>query len=94
MKLREIIKTKRIEKKYSQVSLAKALGYSSGQFVSNWERGESYPPMDRLAKISLLFNLEKENLVELFLKEYIDLKKEEYLKAYDFHEGALKSTQI
>ncbi len=92
MKLREIIKMKRIEKKYSQVSLAKVLGYSSGQFVSNWERGESYPPMDSLAKISLLFDLEKENLIHLFLKECIGIKRAEYFKAYDFHKSRLESS--
>ncbi|MGH1468835.1 MAG: helix-turn-helix domain-containing protein [Bdellovibrionales bacterium] len=93
MKLKDIIKAKRIEKKYSQVKLAKTLGYSSGQFVSNWERGESYPPMDRLAKIALIFEIEKEYLIDLFLKEYSDLKRKEYLKAYGFHEYNMKSSK-
>lgn len=90
-KLKDLIKKKRMEKGYSQVSLAKALGYSSGQFVSNWERGESYPPVDRLAKMSLLFELEKEELIHLFLKEYSDSKEKEYMKAYGFHEYTQKS---
>ncbi len=86
MKLKNLIKIKRLEKKYSQAKLAKVLGYSSGQFVSNWERGESYPPMDRLAKMSLLFDLEKGILIELFLKEHAEARQKEYLKAYSFHE--------
>ncbi len=91
MKLKDIIKTKRVEKKYSQVKLAKLLGYSSGQFVSNWERGESYPPMDRLAKIALIFDIEKERLITLFLEEYSESKRKEYQKAYDFHEYNMRS---
>lgn len=86
-----MIKEKRLEKKISQVKLAKFLGYSSGQFVSNWERGESYPPMDRLAKMALLFEVPKENLIDLFLAEYSESKKKEYLKAYAFHEYNLKT---
>lgn len=92
MKLKNLIKQKRIEKKYSQVDLGKSLGYSSGQFVSNWERGESYPPMDRLAKMSLLFDLQKEDLISLFLEEQSEIKKKEYSKAYEFHEYTLKSS--
>lgn len=86
MKLKDLIKRKRLEKKYSQAKLAKILGYSSGQFVSNWERGESCPPIDRLAKMSLIFDLDRKILIELFLKEHAESTEKEYLKAYDFHE--------
>jgi transcriptional regulator with XRE-family HTH domain len=93
MKLRDLIKQKRIEKGFSQAKLAKALGYSSGQFVSNWERGESYPPMDRLAKMSLMFDMDKNIFLKIFLQENSDSKTKEYNKAYAFHEYNLAQSK-
>ncbi len=88
---KDLIKEKRIEKGLSQSKLAKALGYSTGQFVSNWERGESYPPVDRMAKLSLLFDLEKDILFDLFLKEHNEEKRAEYDKAHAFHTYNMKN---
>lgn len=34
-----LLKEKRLASGLSQLEIAKTLGYSSGQFVSNWERG-------------------------------------------------------
>jgi len=87
MKLRDLIKNKRIEKGYSQEKLATLLGYSSGQFVSNWERGESFPPIDRLAKLSLLFGFEDQTLLNLFISESKATITKEYLKALEFHKS-------
>lgn len=87
MKLKDLIKEKRIGIGMSQEKLATVLGYSSGQFVSNWERGESFPPIDRLAKLSLLFKIEDETLLNLFLKESEMSVKKEYLKALEFHKS-------
>lgn len=87
MKLKDLIKEKRAEKDWSQTRLAKLLGYSSGQFVSNWERGDSYPPMDRLAKMTLLFELEDNILFDLFSKENFESKQKEYEKALEFHKN-------
>lgn len=36
----------------SQRDLADKLGYSTPQFVSNWERGISFPPVSALKKIA------------------------------------------
>lgn len=87
MMLKDLIKEKRVEKDWSQSRLAKLLGYSSGQFVSNWERGDSYPPMDRLAKMTLLFELEENLLFDLFSKENFEAKQKEYTKALSFHKS-------
>lgn len=52
MKLRKpksigtFLKSRRIERGLTQAELAKALGYSSPQFVSNWERGLCLPPLN------------------------------------------------
>jgi len=87
MTLKEILKEKRTEKGYSQERLAQILGYSSGQFVSNWERGESYPPIDRLAKLSLLFDFEDGTLLKLFLAETRKSYENDFAKALAFHKS-------
>jgi len=87
MKLREKLKSAREKKKYSQTKLAKILGYSSGQFVSNWERGKSYPPVDRLAKMSILLDLDQEELIGLYLNELSHEKRLEFKKAIEFHKS-------
>ena len=91
-KLKDVIKVKRIEKGFSQSKLAKVLGYSSGQFVSNWERGESYPPVDRLAKMSLLFEMDDKILFNLYIEEYVSEKTKEFDKAHAFHSYNMKNS--
>jgi transcriptional regulator with XRE-family HTH domain len=63
------------------------LGYESAQYVSDWERGISSPPMKKLAKISssldidmdrlfrLLVEVAKERVVEDLSKEYAQIRK-------------------
>lgn len=50
------LRQKRIKKKLSQVEVAKQLGYSS-QFVANWERGISSPPLDVLKDIIDIYGI-------------------------------------
>lgn len=48
----QLIKKARSRAGLTQAALAKKLGYRSPQFVSNWEREESLPPIDALPKIA------------------------------------------
>lgn len=48
----KLIKKARTQAGLTQASLAKKLGYESPQFVSNWERSESLPPIAALPKIA------------------------------------------
>ena len=47
-----LIKTARTAAGLAQAELATKLGYSSPQFISNWERAESLPPIHTLPKIA------------------------------------------
>ena len=81
------IKKQRVLKGYSQAELADALGYMSPQFISDWERGISSPPMKRLPELAsflgvkvdvifdLLVTLATEQLVENLSKEFKQVKK-------------------
>ncbi|HEY8272079.1 MAG TPA: helix-turn-helix transcriptional regulator [Pseudobdellovibrionaceae bacterium] len=76
MKIGEFLKQKRLEAGLSQGSMAKRLGYTSPQFISNWERGLSKPPRSKLKKISLVLKINSEQ----FFDSYIDILLEEYRK--------------
>jgi transcriptional regulator with XRE-family HTH domain len=85
--LGEYIKKTRLAQGYSQSELANILGYTSPQFISDWERGVSSPPVKRLheiaevldVKVDLLFNLlvtlATEQLVNNLSKEFKQVKK-------------------
>lgn len=51
----------------TQEEVAKSLGYTSKQIVSNWERGVCTPPLNQIAQLVKLLNLNPETVVELFL---------------------------
>ena len=85
--LGDFIRKMRLEKEYSQAELAANLGYTSPQFISDWERGISSPPVKKLHELSallevkvdvlfdLLVTLATEQLVENLSKEFKQIKK-------------------
>jgi transcriptional regulator with XRE-family HTH domain len=62
------LRKKRRQAGLTQSDVAKKLGYSSPQFVSNWERGLSDPPVETLRKISDIYNIPLDEIHQLFLK--------------------------
>ncbi|MBX7232094.1 MAG: helix-turn-helix domain-containing protein [Bdellovibrionales bacterium] len=68
-KVGDFFKDKRVEVNLTQSEVAEALGLSSGQFVSNWERGVSMPPMDYLPKLVKLYKINKSELVSVYTSE-------------------------
>jgi transcriptional regulator with XRE-family HTH domain len=67
---------KRIRAGVSQTFLAQKLGYGSGQFVSNWERGESSPPLDKLPMLAHILEIPVKDLID-----FITIETNEYLKS-------------
>ena len=53
----------------SQGDVAKELGYSSPQFISNWERGLSSPPLDTLSDLVRIYAIPGRELVDVMLYE-------------------------
>lgn len=80
------IKKMRLDRGYSQAELALNLGYMSPQFISDWERGISNPPVKKLpdlaklldVKTDVIFNLlvtmATEQLIKSLYKEYNQIK--------------------
>lgn len=73
IKLGKYLRQKRLSKGISQVSIAKELGYKS-QFVANWERGVSSPPMDSLKKIVEYYGIQQKeflNIMDEIQKDFL-----------------------
>ena len=69
----------------TQRTVADALGYTSPQFVSNWERGEALPPMNVLLKLPKLLDLSPRRLLEViadYQKEVLLLQKERWQQLF------------
>lgn len=65
--LAEFLKQKRVTAGLSQRDVADKLGYSTPQFISNWERGVSHPPISALKKLGELYKISAEDLFEVTL---------------------------
>lgn len=78
--LAELLAEKRIAANLTQKEVAEQLGYETAQYVSNWERGISQPPVQSLKKIAYLYRTSAQELFETFLlntvhKTQNDLKR-------------------
>lgn len=55
----------------TQAQVSEYFRYKTPQFVSNWERGLSYPPIKSLRKLAALYNIDANVLFELMLRDYL-----------------------
>lgn len=69
--LGEILKAKRIAANISQATVAQHFGYSTPQFISNWERDVSAPPVDILKKIAALYGVSGDEMLELMINQKV-----------------------
>jgi len=53
----------------SQTEVANQLGYSTPQFISNWERGISGPPISCIKKLAKFYNINEESLFKMTLQQ-------------------------
>lgn len=80
--LGNFLKQKRIKAKLSQGEVAKRLGYSSPQFISNWERNLSLPPMSILKKLSKMYNIGEEELYNMIVDDAVNTLKTDLKKKF------------
>ncbi len=77
MKLAKFLKDSRIQAGLTQGKVADVLEYSTPQFISNWERGISHPPIDILKKLARLYNISDEELYSVIEEVTIEeIKKD------------------
>lgn len=75
------LKQKRKASGLTQWDVARELGYTSPQFISNFERGLCAPSFDTLPKLIGMYKIPKDEIINLLLKQ-----QEEYLRAKLFNE--------
>ena len=72
-----LLKQKRREADLKQGEVAEFLGYSTSQFISNWERGISNPPVYVLKKLAKLYKIPLQDIYKILLDTMeADLKRE------------------
>ncbi|MES2963226.1 MAG: helix-turn-helix transcriptional regulator [Bdellovibrionota bacterium] len=79
MAMAEYLKEKRAKANLTQSDVASKLGYSSPQFVSNWERGLAKPPVFVLRDLTKLYRVPANEMFSVLLAEVeSDLRTEFY----------------
>lgn len=76
--MKEILINLRTENRYSQNALAKELGISRQAYIK-YETGEVEPPVEIIRKLSKLFNVSYETLIDNETKESFNKKNVEYI---------------
>lgn len=66
--LGDCLATKRKSSGMTQLEVSKKLGYSSSQFISNFERGIAAPPLKKLVTLSGLYGFDAEKAVRLVMR--------------------------
>lgn len=73
--LASFLKSKRQISGLSQKEVSDRLGYSTAQFISNWERGVSSPPMNILKKLAEIYKVSLEEFYDVLLQATIEEAK-------------------
>lgn len=73
------LKEKRVTAGLTQSEVARKLGYSSPQFVSNWERGLANPPVFILKDLTKMYKVSADTMFDLLMDEVrTSMEKEFY----------------
>lgn len=63
MTLGQVLKDARMQVGLTQREVSEHLGYSTPQFVSNWERDVSKPPIKAIRKLAKLYKVDAEAML-------------------------------
>ena len=72
-RLAPFLKDCRLKAGLSQKEVADHLGYDTAQFISNWERGVSSPPISSLWRLASFYGISAQKLFDIVLEEEIRL---------------------
>jgi transcriptional regulator with XRE-family HTH domain len=59
------LKSRRQRAGLTQQDVAQHLEYTSPQFISNWERGVSLPPLDVLPRLAVLYRVSARDMIDV-----------------------------
>jgi transcriptional regulator with XRE-family HTH domain len=74
-----VLKEARTKSKLSQGDLAKKFKFKSAQFISNWERGLSAPPLNKAKKLCDILKVPKETFKTAYLAD-CKVREEKHLE--------------
>ena len=80
--LAQFLKEARVKAGLSQGDVADKLGYATPQFISNWERGISAPPISGLKVLANLYKISADKMFEILLEEEIKVVTEDLKRKY------------
>lgn len=69
--LAQYLQENRTKAGLTQKDISKKLGYTSPQFISNWERGVSQPPLNVLHKLIKFYDLNRDELFDVLLNQTV-----------------------
>jgi len=76
------LKDSRVRCGLSQGDVAKQLGYTTPQYVSNWERGLATPSSRVLYKLAALYQVSADELYEILLRQVLERTERELRKDF------------
>lgn len=68
MALGEYLQEMRVRANLTQKEVSDSLGYSSAQFISNFERGISSPPLKKLRQLIAMYRMPVDKVMALILE--------------------------
>ena len=80
MKTGEFLKNRRLELNLTQAFVSSHMGYFTNQFVSNCERGVSFPPRKTLKRLCSILKCKVKEVEILILEDKISILQNELLK--------------
>lgn len=80
--LSQYLKESRIRAGLTQKDISKKLGYESPQFISNWERGISSPPLNALKTLIKMYKLNRDDVFEVLLSHTVITVKNDLQKKF------------
>lgn len=78
----KFLKEKREQMGFSQAAIAEKMGYTTPQFVSNWERGLAMPPIKTLKKLADLYKVPQNEMFDVALQATVQQVKVDLHKKF------------
>jgi transcriptional regulator with XRE-family HTH domain len=69
----DFLKMSREAQGLSQRDVSTAMGYNTSQFISNWERGLSLPPIPTLRKLAKVYRVDADTLFNVILEAQVEM---------------------
>ncbi len=76
------LKEHRLKRNLSQGDLAQALRYDSPQYISDWERGVSSPPLKKIVQVSQILHVRVDRIFDLLLESSKKKLEEDLAEAF------------